>query len=1252
MRFIKTQHHQNRFNAEYIEREGECESFDKRKGKGMKQHLSVRVAWHDSKWNGAVCKHPSQNAFCLNLPRIYSEKNDKTEESLSGKHWADLEDTQLPPCKAEGGSFMSSRKYSRQFNHPYNKPGKKDIPHLVLKPTTIDVPPFSCFAVPFWWMLRKNQKDIRDLYPDIPLDENPPFPSSWIYSNKTQEAILRRFFEPIREQQSLVIFYAKGSNPVDEDSRRLIVGIGLITSKSKVLKYDTTADYTYPLWDRIITHGIRPNDTASEGILLPYHEYLELPDDYQLKTKEGKKNKQDLLNEIKLTLQEVASRKEIIDEFTYGSEHVNDSSVLVVLGKLRSIIERIKEHGIVKDVWGHHLQWIDRQIGKVKESMGPFPAFGSALLALGFQYGHSLEEDLRNENHLDIKGNPWDAWENVIYGNINLVDKPYTADLPHFRDIWLNDSTERKNLLILLSRFELTEKQIKNWFDASTRNKLGYKTTNAEILLNPYRIAEMDEGDRESYPIAVETLDNGLFEDKAIQGQFVPEMPQKVDSPLDTRRIRAIITNILKQAAENGDTLLSVNEITERINTLNLQRATVLHVNYIATNIEFIKERISFLESEDNQSLQLKKYEEIESYFRKVLIARAKKLLEPVDEKWETLIKQVIANNRITFDESNPRHTAALTDQVTALQRVTGRKVSVLHGPAGTGKTTVLGALFGCKVLTSEGILLLAPTGKARVKLGKMAGEEAFTIAQFLNRQKRFDWIRMKPRFSGPEKYKGEQNVIVDECSMLTEDDLYALMQALDLGHIKRLILVGDPYQLPPIGAGRPFADFCTYLDNLEPDQLDYGATAALARLKEVVRNVDGANSDTLTLASWYSGIKPTKDADIIFQKLGNNAELNDLHVATWNDEQSLVKALNNLLIEKLSLKSETDYAQLNAFLGVKGSRIDINKIEAFQLLSPVKAPYWGSFNLNRIFQQQFRKGLKETVSIGEYQIGLYDKVIQTVNEWKEGFPGGEKYQLSNGQLGLVRDTKKGYANVVFAGQDNNISFGYKSQGQTENDSSNIELAYAITVHKSQGSDFDYVFLVVPRTGRIISRELIYTALTRAKKQLILLIEGDTPQWIINLSKPQYSETAKRNTHLFTYAVREEQHSIPYAEGLIHKTRKEGLLVRSKSEVIIANMLVERSIEFEYERELTGKNGQKRIPDFTFIDSAGDIVILEHLGMMALPSYRAAWEKKLAFYNENGYKLNEALFITTESEKGGIDSLAIEEVIGEIEKMI
>ena len=99
-------------------------------------------------------------------------------------------------------------------------------------------------------------------------------------------------------------------------------------------------------------------------------------------------------------------------------------------------------------------------------------------------------------------------------------------------------------------------------------------------------------------------------------------------------------------------------------------------------------------------------------------------------------------------------------------------------------------------------MLLLAPTGKARVRLGKMGkGVEAQTIAQFLVRQGFFDWDRMLA-IDNPNgrQYANAANVIIDECSMLTTRDLYILLKALDLAKINRLILIGDPCQLPPIG--------------------------------------------------------------------------------------------------------------------------------------------------------------------------------------------------------------------------------------------------------------------------------------------------------------------------------------------------------------------------------------------------------------------------------------------------------------------
>ena len=238
-------------------------------------------------------------------------------------------------------------------------------------------------------------------------------------------------------------------------------------------------------------------------------------------------------------------------------------------------------------------------------------------------------------------------------------------------------------------------------------------------------------------------------------------------------------------------------------------------------------------------------------------------------------------------------------------------------------------------------------------------------------------------------------------------------------------------------------------------------------------------------------------------------------------------------------------------------------------------------------------------------------------------------------------------AQVFFSGISNE-AFYYKSQRSDESEQI-IDLAYAITIHKSQGSDFNTVLVVLPKNGLILSRELIYTALTRAKKKLILLVE-DNMQWLMEYSKPQQSILARRNTNLFEYSVREEKISVPFVEGLIHKTLS-GVIVRSKSEVIIADALFNEGIQFEYEK-LKEENGHRCIPDFTFEDASGDTIIWEHLGLLDNPSYKASWRRKLDFYNSIGFVEGENLFTTCDHEGGSIDSNEIKAVVDKIKELV
>lgn len=1228
------------------------------------KHLSVRVAWHDNKWNGTVCSNPSNNSYCIHLPRIYVEKND-SENDISNKSWSKLESFELPPCKAEGGGFMNPTSYKRSFEHPYSK--NKNVPHNVLLETEFEVVPYSLFVTPYRWMLSNRQWFINEKFRDIPHDEKAPFETSWIYGRERQKKVLESFFGEIEERSSLIVFYTKSGNPIDEDAKRIVLGIGLVDKKSPILEYKSTSNYTYSLWDRLITHTIRENVSESEGLLIPYHEYLNLPDDF----KKGDKTKLDLIEEIKLTFHETEVSENIIEEFSYGTEWVENSSILNLLSQLRVVVERIKEHGIVKGNWDNQLKWISEQIGQVKKKMGPFPSFANALFAIKFKYSHFLEKDLRQKGLCQDKDNPWLILEKVLSGKIDLGKTEYSSELKILKDIWYSLSNESKKLLIMLSRFELSYQQIRRWFNPELRREFKCNVTDIELLENPYIISEDDIGEIEYvndetkekvkriFPkITPDTLDLGLFKDNAIQGEYLPEEPYLVESNYDIRRVRAFTISLLNALSEEGDTLLSIEEINSRLGNLKLQRSVDVPSNYIKTHLDFMKEKLEHISNQKVDALQLSIYKKMEDFLRKIFLGRTKKEINKINEDWENLIVQAVTSSGIEFDKSNKRHINALEDQKDALSKITSTRLSVLNGSAGTGKTTVMGALFRCDRLRKEGILLLAPTGKARVRLGKMANSEAFTIAQFLTKQARFDWARMKVKFEGDKKYRGEANIVIDECSMLTIEDFYALFNAIDLTTVKRVILVGDPHQLPPIGAGRPFADLCNYLQSIEKKDIEDNeelqiAKDSLAKLEVIVRSRTNGDSDTLNLASWFSGNKNHKNADEIFSKIGNNDDLNDLYFQNWKDEKDLELILKTLLVKELNLKNEKDYEGFNKSLGGTVDEIKKNpeNLESHQILTPVKNPAWGSFNINRIVQFLFRTGFKkQQKSVGEQLIGPYDKVIQLKNERRVSFPNQTKEQLSNGQIGMVHNTSK-YINITFSGYPNQ-TFGYYSS-VIEDEGPAIELAYAITVHKSQGSDFNKVFLIIPEKSRLLSRELIYTALTRAKDKLIVLIQGNSPHWIFKLSDPNYSVTAKRSTNLFSMSIREKKDTIPYIKGLIHKTLKDNLLVRSKSEVIIANMLVERDIDFEYEKIFKNEDtGEIRIPDFSFADPSGDLIILEHLGMMNKESYREEWNKKLEFYKKSGFKVGKNLFITQDNEDGSIDSKEIEKVIEKIADLL
>jgi ATP-dependent exoDNAse (exonuclease V) alpha subunit len=498
---------------------------------------------------------------------------------------------------------------------------------------------------------------------------------------------------------------------------------------------------------------------------------------------------------------------------------------------------------------------------------------------------------------------------------------------------------------------------------------------------------------------------------------------------------------------------------------------------------------------------------------------------------------------------------------------------------------------------------------------------------------------------------------------MLTMDDLFAVLMALDLAHVQRVILVGDPNQLPPIGVGRPFADLVAHLED------DSSVHGALARLTVELRTAAGAPSDSLKLASWYTRESQPVDADRVLSDLELKQAFNDLTVRFWDTAEDLRTALESEFVSRLGLQRVGDVAGFNMkALGLtKEGWVpfdDHNGCERFQILSPVRLHPYGVHEINRWVQRTYRaeqlKAARQPwgLSLGDEEIVWGDKVILLRNGKRKGWDGKQKGKaeeyLANGEIGVATpaqgSARSTWLNVAFARRPD-VRFGF-NQKQFGSDGGPLELAYALTVHKAQGSEFGIVFVVLPKRTRLLTRELLYTALTRAQQHLVLLVEGRDASFLYDLTRPERSETARRNTNMFTGGIRTDDVEAPYAEHLVHRTRR-GEMVRSKSELVIANHLFSVNLRYEYERPLDGSVAVGRLrPDFSFITDAGDVVVWEHLGMMSRDDYRRGWEWKRKWYEQNGFRLGENLFTTQDDERGGLDSRPIEQVAATIRGLI
>lgn len=592
-----------------------------------------------------------------------------------------------------------------------------------------------------------------------------------------------------------------------------------------------------------------------------------------------------------------------------------------------------------------------------------------------------------------------------------------------------------------------------------------------------------------------------------------------------------------------------------------------------------------------------------------------------------------------------PEYAEAIQKQAEVCAEVFRKGLCVISGAAGTGKTSLVGKIIE-KIKQTEGagvaIRLLAPTGKAAERIREKTGQPATTIHSLIASG---GWLNdnMSFKHSGGSSDKNVNTVIIDETSMVDLSLLATLFRAIHWNNVKRLILVGDPNQLPPIGRGKVFADTIEWLRREHPENVG----ELKHNIRQMENRVNKRGTGIVDLAEILIQEKQNEIAKSVREEVLRKIQEGDivdkdLTVRYWQTVDDLDELLRLELIRDLGSDAEDkDLADRWTEICKLPDSADRNPA-LFQVLSPFRGDDHGTDRLNVILQSLLNRGWASRFTLDG--ITLFDKVIQFVNRPKSnpiyafnwGTRKNEPIEVFNGDMGFAYphgfDKKKlGYMNrlehftVKFKGKES-FSVGYGSNiGKTdrgwwikEDPINNLELAYAISVHKSQGSEFGTVYLVLPkRKSSTLSMELLYTAVTRAKGKLVLFIQEDIST-LSCLTKIERSAVRRINSSVFKFEPLPEQLSyLPsyYEEYKVIATL-EDYFVRSKSEALIANALHASGLDFSYEKPLFAPDGTMYLPDFT-VTFQGNDYYWEHWGLLDQQRYAEHTAVKKRWYEKH-----------------------------------
>jgi len=1147
----------------------------------MTMHLSVRLPWHDRCWDGKICNNPQANVFCgglysVNAEVIRQNKDTPWEEANRGK---DCQNTdKLPPCSLTINTYAKGK-----INHTH-------FPKIFLgnnvEPVEEPIPPFTAGTWAYDQMYEPG--------------------TSERYAADVQDRQIAEYFDQFECGRSLVFFYLNYDNPLNPENRKyVVVGISRLIEIGDQLRWkgmdeEREALLGNMIWNRMISHKY-----PDEGVRIPYEEYL-------------KKNKP--FDHILFEVEGDLARR-----FKYVSRGFTDDDAAILIERMIEIVQRLKKDNIVEGVdWDRKLEWLNRVLSEVWKNRGLFPGIGSVLEYLNFPNGTTYVRT-------DLRKMPCEKVKDYVFDIIERKKEPNQKNRVAYeiaRKRWKSlPDLIRKLLKDQFCTFEISDDQIKRIL-SEERENWSITSSLQEIYDNPYCIAEEYQGEDPDDNIGFHRIDNGMMPSQELKATWRIR-------PDDDRRVRAVMVQKLKTAASNGHTFLSQKDLLGLLKKEEqLKGSSEVDIFKIEASKDFYEKKLAIMPWKDSHLFYLRIYCDHENLIRE----RLNKLMK----------RDLIGSSKIPWDtylprnKKNKRFQEAITEQAAALEKMYQSAFSVLSGAAGTGKTTVLKALIDGihSKQVGQTFLLLAPTGKAAVRMSERTDHEAMTIHRILMKNGWINENTYQLKLSGGEKISDYQNIIIDEASMVDLPLLGTLFRAIDWNVVQRLILVGDPNQLPPIGVGKPFADTVAFLKK-STKLANY-----LSILSVNCRQIE-EQSVTLAFANTFIESQDLADEDLLTKIAEGNKVGKDFEVRYWKDETDLSDVLrtafNDILKEEIDdFDQARPYEAFNELLGLNEESAE-RSLSRLQILSPYRGHYYGTDPINLWMQDYLRKGTYWP-SLGFARL---DKVIQIANinirkNWKIAWDPSKNTHvdsyLFNGALGYVNPfkdrTKEHKLCAVFDTAPNTLFFLTKSFAKK-----NLELGYAISVHKSQGSEFDTVILVIPseKLG-LISRELFYTALTRSTKRLILLLQQDITA-ILHARWPGNSVLLQRNTSLFKVweAPKEIEKFKP--ENLIHTTIREEL-VRSKSELIIANLLAAHGVSYYYEKPLKASETDFKIPDFT-IKYEGKEYYWEHLGLWPEEEYQEYWRKKEKWYKDHGFF--DRLIVT--KEEVGFNSKKVEDII-------